>query len=82
MAKRVSKSAFRRRVLAYLDEVATGGETLVVTDRGRPVVKIEPQVDAAAALARLRGCVVRYDDPTEPVGWISETAPDAPRSTP
>jgi prevent-host-death family protein len=67
MAKHVSKSELKPKVLAYLRDVETTGEALVVTDRGRPVVRIEPYAPEDDVLARLRGCVVRYDDPTEPV---------------
>jgi prevent-host-death family protein len=65
--KTVSKSQFKPRVLEYLREVETSGEPLVVTDRGRPVVRIEPYRAGDDILELLRGCVVRYDDPTEPV---------------
>lgn len=68
MAKQVSKSRFKTAVLDLLSEVEGTGEPLVVTDRGRPVVRIEPIEPAATVLARLRGCVLRYDHPTEPVG--------------
>jgi prevent-host-death family protein len=66
--KTVSKSEFARRALAYLREVEETGEPLILTDRGRPVVRVVPQAPADAVLASLRGCVVRYDDPMEPVG--------------
>ena len=67
MAKHVSKSEFKPKALAYLRDVENSGEAIVVTDRGRPVVRIEPYAPADDVLARLRGCVVRYDEPTEPV---------------
>ena len=68
--KHVAKSRFKRAVLEYLSEVEATGEPMVITDRGRPVVQlapIAPVAPAAETLARLRGCVLRYDDPTEPV---------------
>ncbi len=67
MAKTVSKSQFKPRVLALLREVEETGEPLVITDRGRPVVRVEPYAPARATLDRFRGCVVRYEEPTEPV---------------
>jgi prevent-host-death family protein len=67
VAKQVSKSEFKPKALAFLRQVEESGEPLVVTDRGRPVVRIEPYEPAADVLERLRGCVVRYDDPLEPV---------------
>jgi prevent-host-death family protein len=67
MTKTVSKSQFKPKALAYLREVEETGEALVITDHGRPVVRIAPYAPAAATLERLRGCVIRYDHPTEPV---------------
>jgi prevent-host-death family protein len=67
VAKTVSKSEFKPRVLSYLREVEASGEPLVVTDRGRPVVRIEPYRPVDEVLEILRGCVVRYEAPTEPV---------------
>lgn len=67
MAKTVSKSQFKPKALAYLRAVEETGEALVITDRGRPVLRVEPYAPAADTLERLRGCVVRYDRPTEPV---------------
>ena len=67
MPKTVSKSDFARRPLAYLREVEQTGEPMILTDRGRAVLRIVPQAAANDVLASLRGCVVRYDDPTEPV---------------
>ena len=67
MTKTVSKSQFKPKALAYLREVEESGEALVITDRGRPVVRVAPFAPAAATLERLRGCVIRYDRPTDPV---------------
>jgi prevent-host-death family protein len=68
MVKTVSKSAFKPRSLAYLREVEETGEALIITDRGRAVVRIEPYAPVADTLERLRGCVIRYDEPTVPIG--------------
>jgi len=67
VAKTVSKSEFKPRALAYLRDVEETGEALIITDRGRPVVRIEPYRPADEVFERLRGCVVRFDDPTGPV---------------
>lgn len=66
--KKVSKSEFKPRVLEYLREVEASGEPLIVTDRGRPVIRIEPFVEGEEALRLLGGVVRRYDQPTESVG--------------
>lgn len=65
----VSKSAFKAKALEYFREVESTGKELVITDHGKPVLKVVPYAyDPAEALRALRGSVVRYDDPLEPVG--------------
>ncbi|HEX5761304.1 MAG TPA: type II toxin-antitoxin system prevent-host-death family antitoxin [Thermoanaerobaculia bacterium] len=67
--KAVSKSRFKAQALEYLREVEKSGKELVITDHGRPVLKVVPYTeDPAAVLESLRGSVLRYDDPLEPVG--------------
>ena len=69
MQQQVSKSSFKARALEYFRQVERTGKELVITDRGKPVLKVSPyRRDPAAALKALRGSVLRYDDPTEPVG--------------
>ncbi len=68
MSQRVSKSQFKPRSLEFLRQIEQSREELIITDRGRPVVKIVPySEDADERLASLRGSVMRYEDPTEPV---------------
>jgi prevent-host-death family protein len=67
MAKTVSKSTFKPKSLAYLREVEETGEPLIITDRGRPVARIEPYRPLQETRELLRGCVIRYDEPTQPV---------------
>jgi prevent-host-death family protein len=69
MAQFVSKSTFKAKALEYFREVESTGKTLVITDHGKPVLKLVPYLhDPAEALRSLRGSVVRYADPLEPVG--------------
>lgn len=68
MSQTVSTTAFATRALELLQQVVQTGEELVVTDHGAPVVKLvrcHPGLEEA--LRALRGTVLRYDDPTEPV---------------
>jgi prevent-host-death family protein len=51
--KEITATQFKARCLRLLDEVAETGETLVVTKRGRPVVRVEP----SAPRQDLRGSV-------------------------
>lgn len=69
MERAVSKSKFKPKALEYFRQVEETGRELVITDRGQPVLKIVPfALDPDQALRSLRGSVLRYDDPTEPVG--------------
>lgn len=69
MPDTISKTRFKAHALEYFREVERTGRELVITDRGRPVVKLVPfTVEPGRALLALRESVVRYDAPTEPVG--------------
>lgn len=69
MKRSVSKSQFQSRALEYFREVEKTGEEIIITYRGRPVLKIVPYAeDPAEYLKPLRGTVLRYTDPTKPVG--------------
>lgn len=67
MSRTVSKSQFKPKALEYLRQVEQSGEGIVITDRGRPVVRVEPYSSGEEVLELLRGVLLRYDDPTEPV---------------
>ena len=69
MKKFVSKSRFKPQALEYFREVEKAGKELVITDRGKPVLKIVQYTeDPEERLKPLRGTVLRYKDPTKPVG--------------
>lgn len=71
----VSKSRFKPRAFEYFRMVEERRETLVITDRGTPVLKITPFAEEDDAdLAALRGSVLRYDDPLKPVEQPWESA--------
>jgi prevent-host-death family protein len=68
LSNTVSKAAFKARALEILRRVQATGEPVIITDRGRPVLRLEPYFgDDDAVLASLRGSVLAYVDPTEPV---------------
>ncbi len=68
MEHMISKSQFKPRSLEYFRMIEESGETLVITDRGRPVLKIIPySANPEERLKVLRSSVIKYDDPTEPV---------------
>ena len=69
MENQVAKSKFKPHALQYFREVERTGKALVITDRGKPVVKIVPYSEKPSETLRmLRNSVVKYENPTEPVG--------------
>ena len=64
----ISKSKLNPRLLEILREVERSRKELVITDHGRPVLKIllySPK--PSETLKTFRGNVVKYTDLTEPV---------------
>ncbi len=45
MAKVMKAAEFKARCLEVMDRVAATGETVIVTKRGRPVVRLSPATD-------------------------------------
>lgn len=69
MSKMVSKSKFKPRSLGYFRQIEEQGEELIITDRGRPVLKVvRYSSDSETAAKLLRNSLKKYVDPTEPVG--------------
>jgi prevent-host-death family protein len=66
----VNVTTLRQHLPEFLARVSRG-ERIQVTSRGRVIAEIAPPLPAAdsteAARARLRGSVVRYDVPLQPV---------------
>ncbi|MDA2937807.1 type II toxin-antitoxin system Phd/YefM family antitoxin [Acidobacteria bacterium AH-259-A15] len=64
----VSKSKFKPRALKYFRQVEKTRQEVIITDRGKPVLKIVPYCeDPEAILKELRHSVLQYENPTEPV---------------
>jgi prevent-host-death family protein len=69
MKQTVSKSQFKARALEYFRVVEKSRKPVVVTDRGKPVLKIVPySEDPEDILKDLRGSLIKYKNPTQPVG--------------
>ncbi|WP_159839411.1 type II toxin-antitoxin system Phd/YefM family antitoxin [Burkholderia sp. 8Y] len=67
--KRVSKSEFKAKALEYFRLVESTGESMIVTDHGKPVLEIRRYDDSALTpLEELRGSVLFCEDPFEPIG--------------
>jgi len=61
----VPKSVFKAKALEFFRQVEVSGESLVVTDHGKPTVEVRPyRPIARAPLDTLRGSIVHYEDPT------------------
>jgi antitoxin (DNA-binding transcriptional repressor) of toxin-antitoxin stability system len=69
METEVSKSQFKAKALEILRRVEATGEPVLVTDHGKPTIEVRRHRSLERApLDLLRGSVVDYLDPTEPVG--------------
>lgn len=65
---KVSKFELKSRLFSHLREVSESGRELVITDFGKPVLKIIPISGSEKdPLSALKGSVSQYDDPLEPV---------------
>lgn len=68
MESEISKSRFKAHALEILRQVERDNEPAVITDRGRPALIVRKYAPTVSSpLERLRGSVVRYDMPMEPV---------------
>ena len=65
----VPKNVLNGNALEYVQRVADTGEELVITDNGRPVVKVVPvhaRESAADLFADVRGRILYHDDVLAP----------------
>jgi len=54
--------------LEYFRLIEKSGATLIITDRGKPVLKVMPySANPEDQLKNLRNSVLKYDEPIEPV---------------
>jgi antitoxin (DNA-binding transcriptional repressor) of toxin-antitoxin stability system len=68
MLETVSKSRFKAKALEYFRKIEQNGQAVIITDHGKPVLKIVPfEEKTQAVLQELRNSVLRFDDPLEPV---------------
>ncbi|GHT93714.1 hypothetical protein FACS1894116_06320 [Betaproteobacteria bacterium] len=64
----VSKSEFKAKALEFFRQIEFSGNSVIVTDHGKPALEVRRYQDIERSpLDILRGSVLRYDDPTEPV---------------
>lgn len=68
MRMEVSKSQFKAKALELFRRVEASGERVIVTDRGTRTLEVRRYVERTRMpLDVLRGTVVRFDRPTDPV---------------
>ena len=74
----ISKSKFKLAALEYFRRVQETQEELIISDHGKPVLKIVPYHDQAHAKANpisvLRGTLKRYEQPFDPIAEVWESA--------
>lgn len=69
MIQAVSKGKFKARALEFFRQVQQSRKPLIVTDNGKPVLKVIPyEEEPEAELATLRNSVLEFRDPLLPVG--------------
>ena len=69
MEIQVSKTEFKAKALEYFRQVESSGNAVVVTDHGKPTLEVRPyRSKDRKPLDVLRGSVIQYVNPTEPVG--------------
>ena len=69
MKEVVSKSKFKPRALYYFRKVEQTGKELIISDHGKPVLRIVPYSEKPSdTLKSLRNSVVKYEEPTGPAG--------------
>lgn len=69
MGRKIGAAAFKANCLRILDEVERSGEPVTVTKRGRPVAEVKPveKRERRSIIGAMKGSVLRYDRPFDPV---------------
>lgn len=66
--KEISKSQFKAKALEFFRQIEASGESLIVTDFGKPTIEVRPfRFAAQQPLDILKNTVLQYDHPTEPI---------------
>ena len=67
--EQISKTEFKAHALEVFRDIEKTGVSRIITDRGRPTLEIRKlRTQKRDPLDVLKGTVVKYDRPTEPVG--------------
>lgn len=68
METEISKSRFKARALEIFRRIEATGTPVIITDRGTPALIVQKLGPSMGAAEKLKGSVLRYDDPFTPVG--------------
>jgi prevent-host-death family protein len=69
MERIISKSKFKPHALKYFRDVERTGKALIISDHGKPVVKIVPYTENTPKILQfMRNSVIEYVEPFDPVG--------------
>lgn len=69
MQDHVSKSHFKAKALELFRQVESSGDAVIVTDHGKPTIEVRRyRKTERNPLEILKGSVIEYAGPTEPVG--------------
>jgi hypothetical protein len=64
----ISKSRFKAQALEIFRRIERTGEPVIVTDNGTPRLIVQKYVEKAVDMrGKLKGSVLRYEDPFAPV---------------
>lgn len=67
MTAHISKSKFKAKALEYFRQVEASGESIVITEHGKPKLEIRKLVQQDMdPLEKLKGSVLWYDRPFDP----------------
>lgn len=70
MSRFIKAAEFKQTCLALMDEVARGGETIVITKRGTPVAKLVPVTEhRPQALGCLKSALAIVDEDFSLPDW-------------
>ncbi|VAW77389.1 hypothetical protein MNBD_GAMMA13-494 [hydrothermal vent metagenome] len=66
--QQISKSQFKPKALEVMRKIEQTGEPVIITDHGRPTLELKVYTPTESdPLEQLKGSVVEYKNPTQPV---------------
>lgn len=78
----INAAEFKAKCLKLIDEVANSHEPLIITKRGKPLVKLVPIENETPArmFGYMKGTVTVHEDIIAPLdeAWSAETGDEAP----